>query len=100
MTTLLQDGDQFIESQLPATPDGKAKAGRGQNGDSSASSTSAKSLPIIPNVAPPNASADPGQWQTRNVNAAPIAAHAGMAPRTSAETIPVKNSRAVTKQIS
>jgi hypothetical protein len=45
----------------------KAQQGRGQNQDGTGSSTRAKQLPIIPNVAPPNASADAGSWQTRVV---------------------------------
>jgi hypothetical protein len=79
MSDLLQQGDQFIRSDLPATPDGKARVGRGQNGDSSASSTTAKSLPIIPNVSPPAVSANVGDWQTRNISAEPIKPAHGMA---------------------
>jgi hypothetical protein len=56
----------------------KSQRGRGQNQDATGSSTREKTLPIIPNVAPPIASAAPGDWQTRNVDAAPITPAHGM----------------------
>jgi hypothetical protein len=57
----------------------KSQRGRGQNQDQTGSSTHEKSLPIIPNVAPPNASAAPGDWQTRPVSSAQaVPTHDGM----------------------
>jgi hypothetical protein len=50
--------EAFISSREPA------KNGYGQNGDATPSS-------ILPgNIAPPDASADPGSWQTRPVSSA------------------------------
>jgi hypothetical protein len=67
----------------------KSQTGRGQNNDQTGSFTREKSLPIIPNVAPPNAIADAGDWQTRKIDASPIKAHGGMKNRsTLVEKIP------------
>lgn len=81
--------DIFIQSREPANN------GYGQNGFQKASSdlpgqkTTSGFLP---------ASAVPtSDWQTRKVDASPIAAHPGMAPRKSAGTIP-SNGRPVTRK--
>jgi hypothetical protein len=59
----------------------KSQTARGTNNDQTGSFTREKSLPIIPNVAPPNASADAGDWQTRKIDASPITAHDSMRHR-------------------
>ncbi|WP_338830444.1 hypothetical protein [Bradyrhizobium sp. 27S5] len=71
----------------------KSQTARGQNNDQTGSFTREKSLPIIPNVAPPNAG-------TPNANTAddskrlgeimghPIAHHDGLPPRTVSDGSP------------
>jgi len=56
--------EDILGSKLPADN------GRGQNGDTTPSSTYAKTLPPIADVSPPNASAAAGDWQTRPVSSA------------------------------
>jgi hypothetical protein len=56
----------------------KSQRNRGQAQDLTGVTTSEKTLPIIPGIAPPNASADPGSWQTRGVDATPITPAHGM----------------------
>lgn len=83
----------FVGSHEKTFP-GKGK-GYGQNGDPTASSVlPGKDQPIIPNVAPPNASADAGDWQTRKVSVEPIKTHDGMRNRsTERETVPAATIR-------
>jgi hypothetical protein len=88
MTTLLQDGNQFIKSELPADNT------RGRNGDPTPSSVYV-APPPIKDVSPPQVTVPENGWQTRQANASPIAAHAGMTPPKSVETIPMKNNHAL-----
>jgi hypothetical protein len=62
----------------------KSQTARGQMSDQTPVYTREKTLAPIPNVGVPNASAGPGSWQTRNVNAAPITPHNGMGSAPSA----------------
>jgi hypothetical protein len=55
----------------------KSQHGRGQNQDLTPASTSAKSLPIIPNVAPPRVVVPEDDWQRRSVDASPLQASHG-----------------------
>ncbi|WMT75071.1 hypothetical protein [Bradyrhizobium sp. Ash2021] len=66
--------DEFVGSHE------KSRAGYGTNGDPTPSSVPLGKQPklVEPKVAPPAASADPGEWQTRNVSAKPIATAHGM----------------------
>ncbi len=85
--------EDILGSNLPADN------ARGQNGDTSPSSTYAKTLQPIADVAPPNASANAGDWQTRPVSSAQaVPTHPGAKGRApkSGETVPA-NSRPVTK---
>jgi len=72
----------------------KSQRGRGQNQDQSPSSVSDKTLPIIPNVAPPNAGtpntneADDSR-RLAEISDKPITVHDGMRNRsTHVETVP------------
>jgi hypothetical protein len=60
----MADSEQFIGSREPA------KNNYGQNGDPNASSVlpGKKAPPISGNVAPPDVSANAGDWQTRDLN--------------------------------
>ena len=79
----------ILGSNLPANN------GRGQNGDASASSTYAKTLAPIADVAPPNASADVGDWQTRPVSSAQaVATHPASRSRNGeGAKVPAKTNR-------
>ena len=71
----------------------KSQTGRGQNQDTTPATTRDKLAPI-PRVSPPNASADAGDWQTREVSAEPIEPHDGMKNRSTVqETMPSKLAR-------
>jgi hypothetical protein len=80
--------DEIVGSHL------KSQRGRGQNQDLTGSWTDKKTQPIIPNVAPPNASADAGDWQTGqlkggNQNPTNVPNHSAMAhPRTTSDGSP------------
>ena len=58
----------------------KSQTGRGQNNDATPVTTRDKLAPI-PKVSPPNADADPGNWQTREVSTEAIKTHPGALPR-------------------
>jgi hypothetical protein len=60
---------EFVGSRL------KSQRSRGTAQDQTGSSTSDKSLPIIPDVAPPNARADAGGWQTRQLKGDSVSPH-------------------------
>ena len=82
----------IVGSKIPA------KNAFGQNGDDSASSLMpGQSKPNIPKVSPPSASADAGDWQTREVSAEPIKTHPGALLRGTggdlSGTVPPKVSR-------
>jgi hypothetical protein len=62
----------------------KSQTGRGQMQDQGASFTREKTLAPIRNAGVPNASAAPGDWQTRKVSAEPITPHSGMSTAPSA----------------
>jgi hypothetical protein len=74
---MTDDSEQFIGSREPA------RNNYGQNGDPSPSSVlpGKKAPPISGDVAPPDASAAPGDWQTRKVSAEPIKPAHGMRSR-------------------
>ena len=83
MANLTQQGDTFIESNEPAN------AGYGQNGDKSPSS----SYTAGKTKRPPD-----GSYQTRKVDASPIAASHGMKGAATMGTVP-PNARPVTRKI-
>jgi len=78
---------EFVGSHL------KSQRSRGTAQDQTGSSTHEKSLPIIPDVAPPNASADAGRWQTHqlkggNVSPDNVPTHPAMKARTVSDGSP------------
>jgi hypothetical protein len=83
--------DIFIQSRLPADN------GRGQNASTTPSSVYTAQAPIK-NVSVAQVTVPEDGWQTRQANASPIAAHAGMAARKSGETIPKQVSHATLTQ--
>jgi hypothetical protein len=72
------DSEQYISSRE------KSRAGYGTNGDPNPSSvlpTGKQPKLVEPKVAPPDASANPGDWQTRDVGTSVIKAHDSMRSR-------------------
>jgi hypothetical protein len=82
--TMADDSEQFISSHE------KANNGYGQNGDPSPSSVlpGKKAPKISGNVAPPDASADPGDWQTRKLSPDNVPDHPAMKSRTVSDGSP------------
>ena len=82
MGTLLQNGDQFIESELPSD------AGYGRNGYTGPSSDQGtRGVPTTTGFLPEVKVPDDG-FQTRAVDASPIAKAKGMQRQNSAASIP------------
>jgi hypothetical protein len=92
MGNLLQQGDQFIESELPADNS------RGRNGDNNPSSAYKAPAPIK-NVASPQATVADSVWQTRAVDASPIAAHLGMRSPTNLNGVPSLSNMTFTRPV-
>jgi hypothetical protein len=74
MATELKNGDQYIKSNLPA------ENSRGRNGDPTPSSVT-KAPPPIAKVSPSQVTVPDSNWQSRSVNASPIAPAHGMLHR-------------------
>ncbi len=88
--------DIFIQSRLPADNGYSQNGYQGPSSDlpGKKTTTPGTSKVAVPQVTLPATGDD---WQTRKIDASPIAAHPGMSARKSAETIPANN-RPVTRK--